>query len=358
MELVSTMEISGEEREIADTYAREQCAANAKAIDSINSNLSDLAYGDNGGYNIFKDTTWFVGKHIAENGISNYVETGSAYSGYISIVEPNTYYISSFTHPKSTVFEYDANKSFIKYNGWKKDNNTPCVSSGNCAYIRISFSGASSNIQPSNVMLANTPNLPYVPYIPSVKMLADEVDNVNESLDLQGLSNLCDNIFKNGYINYMDGSIIEQTGNAVVTKNKIKLYTGEKLKIKYSKNIDIIRVCFYKDDNSFIDFKDSNNSSELDAIVPKETSYCYISISGNITTSNVEELKVYSLIREQVDGLKNDLSDSLPVGTILTVEADTPMSSDMWRFLNTGKMTYQNGGALVEMGTMIYQKIK
>lgn len=63
-------------------------------------------------------------------------------------------------------------------------------------------------------------------------------------------------------------------------------------------------------------------------------------------------------LTEDVAALKNDLSDSLPVGTILTVEADTPMSSDMWRFLNTGTMTYQNGGALVEMGTMIYQKIK
>lgn len=156
-------------------------------VDELNSNLDVLQYGDtHGGYNIFKDTTWFVGRHMAENGISYYPETGSAYSDYISIVEPNTYYISSSTHPKSTVFEYDANKSFIKYNGWKKDNNTPCVLSGNCAYIRISFNGASSNIQPSNVMLAKTSNLPYVPYIPSVKMLADEVDNVNS--DLSGLS--------------------------------------------------------------------------------------------------------------------------------------------------------------------------
>ena len=143
--------------------------AQQSEFDKLNSNLSDLAYGDNGGYNIFKDTTWIVEKHITENGINDYNETGSAYSDYISIVEPNTYYISSSTHPKFTVFEYDANKSFIKYNGWKKDNNTPCVLSGNCAYIRISFNGASSNIQPSNVMLAKTPNLPYEPYIPSVK---------------------------------------------------------------------------------------------------------------------------------------------------------------------------------------------
>ena len=40
MELVSTIEIDGEEREIADAYAREQCTANAKSIDGINNNLS------------------------------------------------------------------------------------------------------------------------------------------------------------------------------------------------------------------------------------------------------------------------------------------------------------------------------
>lgn len=157
-------------------------------IAELNSNLSDLAYGDNGGYNIFKDTTWIVGKHITENGINDYDETGSAYSDYISIVEPNTYYISSLTHPKFTVFEYDTNKSFIKYNGWKKDNNTPCVLSGNCAYIIISFSSASSNIQPSNVMLAKTPNLPYIPYIPSVKMLAEEnAQQSNSIVDMKML---------------------------------------------------------------------------------------------------------------------------------------------------------------------------
>ena len=106
----------------------------AEEVSAQNESLDVLQYGDtHGGYNIFKDTTWFVGRHMAENGINDYHETGSAYSDYISIVEPNTYYISSSTHPKSTVFEYDTNKSFIKYNGWKKDHNTPCVLSGNCA---------------------------------------------------------------------------------------------------------------------------------------------------------------------------------------------------------------------------------
>lgn len=40
MEVVNTMEISGEEREIADAVAREQCAANAEGIDGLNNNLS------------------------------------------------------------------------------------------------------------------------------------------------------------------------------------------------------------------------------------------------------------------------------------------------------------------------------
>ena len=39
MELVETLEISGEEREIADAYARGQCAANPEGIAGLNSNL-------------------------------------------------------------------------------------------------------------------------------------------------------------------------------------------------------------------------------------------------------------------------------------------------------------------------------
>ena len=39
MNATSTIEIAGEEREIADAYAREQCAANAEGIDGVNSNL-------------------------------------------------------------------------------------------------------------------------------------------------------------------------------------------------------------------------------------------------------------------------------------------------------------------------------
>ena len=61
MELVSTMEISGEEREIADAYAREQCTANAKGIAELNSNLTDLKVGEvAGGKNLFN------GKYIKE----------------------------------------------------------------------------------------------------------------------------------------------------------------------------------------------------------------------------------------------------------------------------------------------------
>ena len=110
-----------------------------------------------------------------------------------------------------------------------------------------------------------------------------------------------------------------------------------------------------------IESGDVKNASEAQFTIPSNAKYYAVSFQKGdssvvITPQTVGHIGIY--INNAIDELKNDLSDSLPVGTILTVEADTPMSSDMWRFLNTGKMTYQNGGALVEMGTMIYQKIK
>ena len=64
MELVSTIEINGEEREIADTYARGQ-------IDGINSNLDNLEFGDvAGGKNLFDGE--FINKVIDIGG--NYTQ--------------------------------------------------------------------------------------------------------------------------------------------------------------------------------------------------------------------------------------------------------------------------------------------
>ena len=52
MAVTDTIEINGEEREIADAYAREQCAANAEGIAELNSNLSALDNSKLKGYTV------------------------------------------------------------------------------------------------------------------------------------------------------------------------------------------------------------------------------------------------------------------------------------------------------------------
>lgn len=295
-----------------------------EAVEQINSNLSDLAYGDNGGYNIFKDTTWLLGRHITENGINDYSETGSAYSDYISIIEPNTYYISSSTHPKCTIFEYDANKSFIKYNGWKKDNNTPCVLSSNCAYIRISFSGASSNIQPSNAMLTKTPNLPYVPYIPSVKMLAEEVSSQNESLDDYGFDNKCTELGQ-GYGNFVndDNTFVwtEQDTYFVGTKSPIDCNSGNRIKVKFDIIPDNIVVQWNDGTHSRVDGK-----NELVAIAPSGvTKFCVYCSKSDITPQSVGHIGIY--VNNGIDILSDNQIEQKMLGW--TVPKECPVQNEV-----------------------------
>ena len=51
---------------------------------------------------------------------------------------------------------------------------------------------------------------PYEPYIPSIKMLAEDVNQQNESLEDYGLVNVFDGGLVQGYIKESDGSIISK----------------------------------------------------------------------------------------------------------------------------------------------------
>lgn len=91
MELVSTMEINGEEREIADAVAREQCAANAEGIDNLNSNLSQLEID-------LKMLGYTVPKEMP---VQNYVDSDGVFHQRVGRVDLGSlswnYYNSLFT---------------------------------------------------------------------------------------------------------------------------------------------------------------------------------------------------------------------------------------------------------------------
>ena len=165
MELVSTIEISGEEREIADAVARGQCAANAEGIDGINSNLSQLEYEiyDN------SKSQWVIGA---------YTSTGDAnsWSGYhrtvnYTEVTPNTTYTISNSEKgnfSNGICYYDANKNFLSWNFYVENGKTFKTPS-NCKYIR--FAVQSENI-PTSVSIKTF----------NSEFLTEEVKHQNESL--------------------------------------------------------------------------------------------------------------------------------------------------------------------------------
>ena len=158
MALVETIEISGEEREIADAVAREQCAANAEGITELNSNLSQLEYDEHaGGKNLClidrEDSNgWSYSKSIYYKG---------TYTVSSNNTEVNTVYIIDDWHSLPYTFTADGHYDFA----FQK----PMSITSKCIQIE-----------------EGTQATDYEPYIPSVKMLAEEVSA--QKNDLGGLS--------------------------------------------------------------------------------------------------------------------------------------------------------------------------
>ena len=240
MELVSTMEINGEEREIADAYARGQIDASNVAtvsgmsysteadeiniyakmepnatvadrvswhddalngvfdtmtavkqninsnIDGINSNLNQIEFGEvAGGKNIAHDI-----EYKSQTEAWKYIAIG--YAKLIQDIE----YTMSFT-----VTSNGSGKIYIpSSSGFESGNPVININSGTTRITRTAhaigndgitksvfvstYEGNSSTISITDFMIEEGATATdYEPYIPSVKMLADEVSAQNESLD-------------------------------------------------------------------------------------------------------------------------------------------------------------------------------
>ena len=198
MELVSTMEINGEEREIADAYARGQ-------IDGINSNLDTLEYGEvAGGKNLFDckfiNTVINIGDNYTQRnlkeelGIINNVN-GIIYATFGGYFKKGTY---TFSYTNDAWFSlnriaiagtncYGSSGQVRKSYTWTQNVD---------GYTYFSIEGDDSETGDTDTPFSITPNIQiekgstattsYEPYIPSVKMLAEEVSTQNESLSVIG----------------------------------------------------------------------------------------------------------------------------------------------------------------------------
>ncbi len=334
MELVSTMEISGEEREIADAYARGQIDAsnvstvsgmsysaegdeinlyakmepNATVadrvnwhddalngvfdtmtavkqninsnIDGINSNLDTLSYGENSGSaNLFDKSKIVRGACIGSDGYP-YGDDNYGYSDYIH-VEPNTEYtfmnVGWFNY-------YDANKSYVS-----QSTGGTSTTPSNAKYVIVSFELSVVN----SVMVAKFHQTEYVPYVMSNYQLTQ----TNESLEDYGLNNLYDGLTRNGY--YSGAGAFTSNNGAIANVNPYKCNAGDIITIKTDITRTDSRIVFLNSSGGAVSYVD--NDFDKVSVPANATSFVF-----NFSPTNFNHIGVY--INNSIDEIKNDLN--------------------------------------------------
>ena len=180
---VNGIELSGnktlDELDIASKTAfeslSENVSTNADGITNLNSNLDTLEFGElSGGKNLIDYSKVIFGYELHNGAL---IQNSSWYVTDFIPVKPNTTYTISGTSSVNCN-EFTQDKTFIKQN-FSKTITTSDITK----YLRFnSISSGYSTPQLEEGSVATS----YEPYIPSVKMLAKEVDNVNESLSVIG----------------------------------------------------------------------------------------------------------------------------------------------------------------------------
>lgn len=203
MEVVSTIEINGEEREIADAYAREQCAANAEGINNLNSNLDTLEYGEVAGGKNISDFDALISK-MGYNNIFIKQSDGSYLCDVIFDLFQKGFVIDNISENKQYTFSIkikcgtgsNFRFSIVYTDGTNTTSNSAITSDFTftmatseegkiISYLRFDWSTAGTFYIKDFQVEEGTKATSYEPYIPSVKMLADEVSAQNDSLEDQ-----------------------------------------------------------------------------------------------------------------------------------------------------------------------------
>ena len=155
-------------------------------IGELNSNLSQLEFGENaGGKNIYNGK--IIDGLLIETGEIFGQSAGRITSDFIP-VEPNTLYtqIAPTSAKKGRYCEYDANKNLVYFdqNGLQDTFTTKPTTK----YLRISFGSEYGTTFKNDIAIIKGNATEYEPYIPSVKMLAEENTQQNtETMDLKML---------------------------------------------------------------------------------------------------------------------------------------------------------------------------
>lgn len=373
MELVETLEINGEEREIADAYARGQIATNAQniatnaeGIAGLNNNLvTQQPFDKLHGYCInFENKLLY---DADSESIIFKVKKGSKYTLTTNGDRNNVGFSANYPSVGETLS-----------NVTLETNEVIAPIDGYCVWY------VNSKLNISIVSSVETNN---------VGGVASEIVNINDSLSVIGkCKNLLNSTLQTTTINGVtctnngDGTYtLDGTASANATfrvcQLEIQKYLGKTLRLvgcPKGGSGTTYRMFLTDNQNSNSSLTDLGGGATKTVEQWGSSEYwiCYISIDSGVTVSNVvfkpmlttnlnatyDDFVPYTgdgeTLTHDVAELKNDLSDSLPIGTILTVVDSATMSSDMWKLLKTGTLSYQDGGALVQISTITYQKIK
>lgn len=295
-----------------------------REVKQLNSNLSELSYGDaSGNKNLFGGLNFAKSlKNASANSVINETDktvtfdhngtNGVIYSNF----KANTRYtfflkgktIESGTNNSMEITYTDDSVTRISFSNTEVVNKIVSDNGKSVKNLKLSWYNANQTIlyyDYCGVFEGAVTESDFEPYIPSVKMLAEEVNQQNESLEWQGLTNVFDGQLQNGAYSESSGSFVSLINN-VCSVNKIKCKAGDMFSIKCDETLNTIYAFFYSD-SAFISFTKITNTNELKTIAPNGTTYAYIRLErDNYDINNVGEVYVY--INNSIEQIKNDLS--------------------------------------------------
>ena len=261
-------------------------------LDKVNSNLTDLAFGENSGSaNIFNGK--IVGGLLVENGEVGGWTTTRITSDFIP-VEPNTLYtqIAPTSAKGGRYCEYDANKNLVYFepSGLQDTLTTKPTTK----YLRISFGSEYGTTFKNDIAIIKGNATEYVPYIMSNKQLGA----LNESLDDYGLNNLYDGLTRNGY--YSGAGAFTSNNGAIANVNPYKCNAGDIITIKTDITRTDSRIVFLNSSGGAVSYVD--NDFDKVSVPANATSFVF-----NFSPTNFNHIGIY--INNAIDELKNDLSN-------------------------------------------------
>ena len=288
----------------------------------LNSNLTDLAFGENSGSaNIFNGK--IVGGLLIETGeISGLAQTRIT-SDFIP-VEPNTLYtqIAPTSAKGGRYCEYDANKNLVYFytNGLQDTLTTKPTTK----YLRISFGSEYGTTFKNDIAIIKGNATEYVPYIMSNKQLGA----LNESLADYGLNNKATPLKQGGYT--AEDGTYENVGYWVCTSEMIPCKKGDTITIKsqYGKTHTFIMVRYYNASKQFIGTTWNENSNTYTTTCSFDNvAYCNVNFQKDYDGQGItpSEVVVSVYVNNAIEKLKNDLGGlSLSVsGTTLSITDGT-----------------------------------